>query len=89
MKNLIIRTETMAVIKMNEIEDIGADIAEVAHILSDMVSYPDTLSDKQFLRQAHKTNLHNGPELAAKGTKQCDVLGDGTVYDIYFNGQVV
>ena len=45
MKNLTMRSETLAIIKMNEIEDIGRDLSTSASMLSDLVSFPDRFAD--------------------------------------------
>ena len=83
----MIRTETLAVIKMNEIEDIGTDLSTSAHVLSDLVSYPDTLADQAYLLNTYKHLTHNGPELSGYGTEQCEAP-DGTPFDIGFSGAV-
>ena len=87
MKNLMIRTETLAVIKMNEIEDIGTDLSTSAHVLSDLVSYPNTLADEAYLLNSYKHFTHNGPELSGYGTKQCQAP-DEIRFDIGFSGDL-
>ena len=71
MKNLVIRTETLAVIKTNEIEDIGMDLSSSAHILSDLVSYPEELVDQNYPLNSYKKYSHNGPKLSEYSAKQC------------------
>ena len=88
MKNLMIRTQTLTQIKMNEIEDIGTDLSQVAHIISDLVSYPDTHADEEYLQQVSKTNMHHGKELSNHGTQSCDAA-DGVSYSIFFTGTVL
>ena len=90
MKNLIIRTETLAQIKMNEIEEIGTDLSQAAHLVSDLVSYPDTRGNDAYFDRVSKTNLHNGPELSSRKTTQCVNPDDrdGVFYDIYFTGKI-
>ena len=88
MKNLSIRTETLTQIKLNEIEDIGADLSNAAHIISDMVSYPDSFADEQYSKQFSKTKMHNGPELSSHGTQQCKT-DDGVNYGMFFTGTIL
>ena len=90
MKNLIIRTETLAQIKMNEIEEIGTDLSQTAHLISDLVSYPDTCGNDAVFDRVSKTNLHNGPDLSSSKTTQCvnpDDPGE-VIFDIYFTGKI-
>ena len=88
MKNLIIRTETLAQIKMNEIEEIGTDLSQAAHLVSDLVSYPDTHGDDRYFERVSKTNLHSGPELSSRKTTQCVNPSDpdDVEFDIHFTG---
>ena len=90
MKNLIIRTETLAQIKMNEIEEIGTDLSQAAHLVSDLVSYPDTRANERYFEQVSETNLHNGPDLSSRKTTECINPEDPNevFFDIYFSGKV-
>ena len=88
MKNLMIRTQTLTQIKMNEIEDIGTDLSQVAHIVSDLVSYSDTHANEKYMQRIGKSNLHNGKELSNHGTQSCEA-NDGVSYSIFFTGTIL
>ena len=60
MMTLKIRTKTLAIIKTNEIEDIGNDISTTARMLSDLASNPDLYSEEDFVA-AYATYLREGP----------------------------
>ena len=50
MKNLTLRSQTLAQLLTNDLEMVGSDLSETAHILSDLVSRPTDLADPDYLR---------------------------------------
>ena len=84
MMTLKLRTKTLALIKTNEIEDIGNDLSSTARMLSDLASNPEKYSEEQFVA-AYASYLREGPKTAACETVGCD--RDGRLYDIDFSGE--
>lgn len=64
MMNLTMRSETLAAIKMNQIESLGEDLSSSAHILSDLISNPDLFVNDEFVDLLLEPSLHNGFDLA-------------------------
>lgn len=77
MKNLSIRSATMAALKQNDLEMIGSDLSSSAHIISDLVSPASGAVNEAFMTKANIENLtHDGPSLARVESKEC-LTSDG------------
>ena len=87
MKNLNIRSATIAALKQNDLEMIGSDLAVSAHVISDLVSRPDKIADKTYLADYEKYTL-DGVLLATFESKDCKARDD-TTYKFFFTGDIL
>ena len=85
MKNLTLRSQTLAQLLTNDLEMVGSDLSETAHILSDLVSRPTDLADPDYLRD-YEQFVYEGPAFGACGSYPCYI--DGAIYKLDFDGDI-
>ena len=85
MKNLTLRSQTLAQLLTNDLEMVGSDLSETAHILSDLVSRPTDLADPDYLRN-YEQFVYEGPAFATCGSYPCEI--DGATYVLDFDGEI-
>ena len=87
MKNSIIRSQTLANLKVNDLELTGNDLQTSAHLISDLISSPPYNFADQDYKDRYFDFAHDGPELSACKSTTCPVI-DGLIYELYFNGRI-
>jgi len=87
MKNLNIRSTTMAALKQNDLEMIGNDLSVSAHIITDLVSRPEDFADETYLKNFEEFT-HDGVSLTRFESKDCET-NDGTIYKFFFKGDIL
>ena len=86
MKNLTIRSKTLAQLLANDLEMIGSDLSVSAHILSDLVSRPSSIADVYYKRN-FDSFVKEGAALSDCKNDPCSV--DGREYVVSFNGKIL
>ena len=88
MKNYVLLAQTMATLKVNDIDLVGNDLRTSAAMISDLVSSPPyDFGDAEY-SAAYRSFAHDGPMLASEcESTACPVL-DGHTYTMSFDGEL-
>ena len=86
MKNLTIRSRTLASFLTNDLEMIGSDLSVSAQILSDLVSKPSSIADVSYKNNFNQF-VHEGATLSDCKIDPCRVMG--SEYVVGFTGELL
>ena len=86
MKNLYIRSQTLAMIKVNDIEMTSSDLTASAAMLSDMLSDPDQLVNQAYAEN-YEANVVDAYELSQCESTFCYPI-DGVQFRFNFQNNV-
>ena len=87
MKNVYIRSTTMAQLKQNDLEMMSSDLSVTANLISHLISYPDIVADPNF-KSSYQERVIDGPAMSLCKSKPCTNGIDDFEYVFYFNGEI-
>ena len=86
MKNLFIRSQTLAMIKANDLEMTGSDLTASASVISELLSNPDQFANESY-RNDYWTDVVDASELSQCESTFCYPV-DGVQFEFDFQGSV-